>query len=106
MFMLIELIYMKVLLFEILTTETEKTKEANMCLLKLMYPPELLHSLTMTGVDGCDHISCVISDQILISERNNLILTNTKGVTLHHLDNLCSGFGVHTVNSDRELIYI
>lgn len=106
MFMLVEQINTIELLCDIQSTETEKTEEANICLLKLMSLPELLHSLTVTGVDGCDHISCIISDHFLISERNNLILTNTTGVTLHHLEDLCSGFGVHTLNSERELIYI
>ncbi|XP_052681678.1 uncharacterized protein LOC128162487 [Crassostrea angulata] len=90
------------------TPGTEKPQQGNQCLLKLMSPPELLHSLTVTGVDCCEHISCVTSDRVWISDyRNNLMLTDTTGVPLHHVDS-CRGLygGSHTVNSESELIYI
>eukprot|EP00105_Crassostrea_gigas_P044861 XP_019929009.1 PREDICTED: uncharacterized protein LOC109620626 [Crassostrea gigas] len=93
------------------TPGTEKPQQGNQCLLKLMSPPELLHSPTVTGVDGCDHISCVTSERVWVSDyRNNLILTDTTGVPLHHVEDSCSdsydGYGLHTVNSETELIYI
>ncbi|XP_034319617.2 uncharacterized protein [Magallana gigas] len=94
---------------EIPTTGTEKTQQGNQCLLKLMSPPELLHSLTVTGVDRCDHISCVTSDRVWVSDRYNLILTDTPGVPLHVKDScngLFTGNGFHTVNKKSELIYI
>nr|XP_034322691.1 uncharacterized protein LOC105323939 [Crassostrea gigas] len=95
-------------LSEIPTTGTEKTQQGNQCLLKLMSPPELLHSLTVTGVDECYHISCVTSDRVWVSGRNNLMLTDTTGVPLHHVEDSCRGYdrGLHTVNSESELIYI
>nr|XP_034319909.1 uncharacterized protein LOC105330123 [Crassostrea gigas] len=95
-------------LSEIPTTGTEKPQQGNQCLLKLMSPPELLPSLTVTGVDGCCHISCVTSDRVWVSDReNNLMLTDTTGVPLHRVeDSLISLYGSHTVNSESELIYI
>eukprot|EP00105_Crassostrea_gigas_P036967 XP_019921115.1 PREDICTED: uncharacterized protein LOC109618237 [Crassostrea gigas] len=93
------------------TPETEKPQQGNQCLLKLMSPPELLHSLTVTGVDRCLHISCVTSDRVWVSDdENNLILTDTTGVPLHRVEDSCIGdilgTGLHTVNSESELIYI
>nr|XP_034319907.1 uncharacterized protein LOC117687458 [Crassostrea gigas] len=95
-------------LSEIPTTGTEKPQQGNQCLLKLMSPPELLHSLTVTGVDGCCyHISCVTSDRVWVSDRYNLLLTDTTGVPLHRVEHSCRGErGLHTVNSESELIYI
>ncbi|XP_052692696.1 uncharacterized protein LOC128170970 [Crassostrea angulata] len=94
-------------LSEIPTTGTEKPQQGNQCLLKLMSPPELLHSLTLTGVGGCFHISCLTSGRIWISDiKKNLILTDTTGVPLHRVEDSCSGLGLHTMNSESELIYI
>ncbi|XP_065929796.1 uncharacterized protein [Magallana gigas] len=95
-------------LSEIATTGTEKPQQGNQCLLKLMSPPELLHSLTVTGVDGCLHISCVTSDRVWVSNRYNLVLMDATGVPLHRVDDSGSDylFGLHTVNSESELIYI
>ncbi|XP_065928912.1 uncharacterized protein [Magallana gigas] len=92
------------------TPGTEKPQQGNQCLLKLMSPPEVLQSLTVTGV-GCNHISCVTSDRVWVSDRNNLILTDTTGVPLHRVEDSCSDLydgnnGLHTVNSESELIYI
>ncbi|XP_052681676.1 uncharacterized protein LOC128162486 [Crassostrea angulata] len=90
------------------TPGTEKPQQGNQCLLKLMSPPELLHSLTVTGVDCCHHISCVTSDRVWVSDRDNLMLTDTTGVPLHRVEDSCSDLyiGLHTVNSESELIYI
>nr|XP_034319871.1 uncharacterized protein LOC105336432 isoform X2 [Crassostrea gigas] len=95
-------------LSEIPTTGTEKPQQGNQCLLKLMSPPELLPSLTVTGVDRCIHISCVTSDRVWVSDWNNLMLTDTTGVPLHRVEDSRSGYnrGIHTVNSESELIYI
>eukprot|EP00105_Crassostrea_gigas_P040688 XP_019924836.1 PREDICTED: uncharacterized protein LOC105333183 [Crassostrea gigas] len=96
-------------LSEIPTTGTEKPQQGNQCLLKLMSPPELLHSLTVTDVDGCYHISCVTSDRVWVSDDDdNLMLTDTTGVPLHRVEDSCRGYnrGLHTVNSESELIYI
>uniref|UniRef100_A0A8W8HKL3 Tripartite motif-containing protein 3 n=1 Tax=Magallana gigas TaxID=29159 RepID=A0A8W8HKL3_MAGGI len=94
-------------LSEVPTTGTEKPQQGNQCLLKLMSPPELLHCLTLTGV-GCFHISCVTSDRVWVSDWGILILTDTTGVPLHHVKDSCRDLykGLHTVNSESELIYI
>uniref|UniRef100_K1PLW5 Tripartite motif-containing protein 3 n=1 Tax=Magallana gigas TaxID=29159 RepID=K1PLW5_MAGGI len=90
------------------TRGTEKPQQGNQCLLKLMSPPKLLHSLTVTGVVRCYHISCVTSDRVWVSDyRNNLMLTDKTGVPLHRVeDSLSDISGLHTVNSESELIYI
>ncbi|XP_052683813.1 uncharacterized protein LOC128164106 [Crassostrea angulata] len=79
----------------------------NECLLKLMPCAELHQSLTVTGIGRCFHICCVTSERIWVSDReNNIILTNTTGVAIHRVEDLCSNGGSHTVNSENELIYI
>eukprot|EP00105_Crassostrea_gigas_P034262 XP_019918410.1 PREDICTED: uncharacterized protein LOC105317431 [Crassostrea gigas] len=91
------------------TPGTEKPQQGNQCLLKLMSPPELLHSHTLTGVEYCGHISCVTSDWVWVSDGNNLILTDTTGDLVHRVEDSRSGLhcrGFHTVNSESELIYI
>lgn len=99
-------------LTEIKITERGTRLVRNDRLLKLMSTPVLHQSITVTSVCRCCyHISCVTSNQIWVSDnKSNLILTNTTGDTLHHLKNVCSGlysdYGVHTVNSQGELIYI
>nr|XP_034310329.1 uncharacterized protein LOC105330472 [Crassostrea gigas]XP_034310330.1 uncharacterized protein LOC105330472 [Crassostrea gigas]XP_034310331.1 uncharacterized protein LOC105330472 [Crassostrea gigas]XP_034310332.1 uncharacterized protein LOC105330472 [Crassostrea gigas]XP_034310333.1 uncharacterized protein LOC105330472 [Crassostrea gigas]XP_034310334.1 uncharacterized protein LOC105330472 [Crassostrea gigas]XP_034310335.1 uncharacterized protein LOC105330472 [Crassostrea gigas] len=91
------------------TPGTEKPQQGNQCLLKLMSPPELLHSLDLTGFGLCFHISCVTSDWVWVSDgRNILIFTDTTGVPLHRVEDSCSNYeiGSYTVNSESELIYI
>ncbi|XP_065922626.1 uncharacterized protein [Magallana gigas] len=88
-------------------TERGNRRVGNQCLLKLTSGAELHQSLTVTGVVWCDHISCVTSDRVWVSDhRNNLILTDTTGVPLHRVEDSCRGGGLHTVNSESELIYI
>eukprot|EP00105_Crassostrea_gigas_P003271 XP_011416072.2 PREDICTED: uncharacterized protein LOC105320016 [Crassostrea gigas] len=87
------------------TTETGNQQQGNECLLKLMSPPEFLHSLTVTGISCPVHISRVTSDRVWVSDIN-IILTNTTGVPLHRLNDFCGSYGLHTVNSESELIYI
>ncbi|XP_078320664.1 uncharacterized protein LOC144621415 [Crassostrea virginica] len=77
-------------------------------LLTLLSSPVVQKSLSVTGVEWCDHISCVTPDRVWVSDRNNLILTDTAtGKQLHSVeDSLDSGTGIHTVNCEGELIYI
>lgn len=42
-------------------------------LLKLMPGPELHQCLTAKDVRGCIHVSCMKSERVLVSDRNNLI---------------------------------
>eukprot|EP00105_Crassostrea_gigas_P020374 XP_011439140.2 PREDICTED: uncharacterized protein LOC105336493 [Crassostrea gigas] len=95
-------------LSEIPTPGTETPQQGNQCLLKLMSSPEVLPPLTVTGLDNCIHISCLTSDQAWVSGWNNLILTDTTGVPLHRVKDVHSNGcrGLHTVNSESELIYI
>lgn len=59
-------------------------------------------------VRKCFHISCVTPDLIWVSDvGNDLILTNTAGSILHHINDSCPGAGgKHTVNCENELMYI
>nr|XP_022287961.1 uncharacterized protein LOC111100406 isoform X3 [Crassostrea virginica] len=77
-------------------------------LLTLLSSPVVQKSLSVTGVESCDHISCVTPDRVWVSDYNNLILTDTAtGKQLHSVENsLGSGTGIHTVNCEGELIYI
>lgn len=95
------------LLHKIKSTVTKKNPKENECMLILFYPPELQHFLTVTGVNDCIHISCVTKNLVWVSDKeNNLILINTKKDIFHHLRDAHNGYGVHTVNSDGELIYM
>ncbi|XP_052693196.1 uncharacterized protein LOC128171447 [Crassostrea angulata] len=88
-------------------TERGNRRVGNQCLLKLTSGAEFHQSLTVTGVYCCDHISCVTSDRVWVSGINNLMLTDTTGVPLHRVEDSCSYIsGLHTVNSESELIYI
>ncbi|XP_056013390.1 uncharacterized protein LOC125657375 [Ostrea edulis] len=74
---------------------------------KLMSTPVLHTSVCVTGVSGVGHISRVMSDRVWVSDRYNLILTDTTGDTIHRVTDITPLYGgVHTVNSSGELIYI
>lgn len=71
--------------------------------------PDLFQSFTVTNVRQINHLffSCITSDRVWVSDdRNNIILTNKKGDILHRMEDVINGHGVHTVNSESELIYI
>ncbi|XP_065932364.1 uncharacterized protein [Magallana gigas] len=89
-------------------TERGNRRVGNQCLLKLTSGAELHQSLTLTGVCGCYHISCVTSDRVWVCDTYNIMLTDTTGVPLHRVEDSCRGVfrGLHTVNSESELIYI
>lgn len=81
-------------------TERGKRRIGNERLLELMSGTELHQSFTVKDVDGCFHISSVTSNRFWVSDRqNNLILKNTSGDSLHHLQDSCSENGSHTMNS-------
>lgn len=93
------------------TTETEKAEKGYDCPLKLMSTPKFIYSILMARVTGCYHISCVTPDRVWVSDRNNIILINTKGIILHRVEELNYGYNVskgllvHTVNRESELIF-
>lgn len=92
---------------EIQITDRGKRRIGNERLLKLVSNPELQRCVEVKGVRGCSNISCMTSELVWISDSfNNLILTNTAGDTLHYRDDLCSEYGSHTVNKEKEFIYI
>eukprot|EP00105_Crassostrea_gigas_P006072 XP_011419872.2 PREDICTED: uncharacterized protein LOC105322715 [Crassostrea gigas] len=92
-------------LSEILTKETEKPLQENQLMIR---GSEFDFHLPGAGYCCCFHISCVASSRIWVSVyENNLILTDTSGVPLHHVEDFNeNSYGSHTVNSESELIYI
>lgn len=72
------------------------------------YRLSLMLNLKLKGVHGCRHMSCTTSNMFWVSDnKHNLILTNISGETLYHLRDLWNGSdGVHTINTEHELIYI
>ncbi|XP_078321612.1 uncharacterized protein LOC144621743 [Crassostrea virginica] len=77
-------------------------------LLTLLSSPVVQKSLSVTGVEYCEHISCVTPDRVWVSDVNNIILTDTAtGKQLHSVEHSPNSVtGKHTVNCKGELIYI
>jgi hypothetical protein len=74
---------------------------------KLMSTPLQHTSVCVAGYNGVWHISLVNSDRVWISDGENLILTDTTGDTIHNMTGIPNQeYGVYTVNSRGELIYI
>lgn len=68
----------------------------------------LLNCVIVKGIKQCFHISIQSSDRIWVSDEQNLVFKNSTGLTLHHIMDIYSETpsGLHTVNTDHELIYI
>ena len=74
-----------------------------------MSSPMLQTSLTLTGIDCCDHVSCLTLDRVWVSDENNIFLTDTTtGEKLHKVQDTVYNplSGKHTLNRYCELIYI
>lgn len=92
---------------EIQNTDIKGLQEGNRHMMPTMFGFQLQNSFPFKRIRHPYHISCVTSDQAWVSDnKSNTILTNTAGNTLNYLNDIKSGFGVHTVNSENELIYI
>lgn len=90
-------------------TKKNKGRVGNERLLKLVLPPRLHQSLSITELVRCGHITCATPDRIWTSYEGKLSLMNTIGDTLYYLEDIYFGIfenGVHTMTSDGELIYI
>ncbi|XP_062593287.1 uncharacterized protein LOC134254780 [Saccostrea cucullata] len=75
--------------------------------MQMMYRLVLRKSITVPGVSHCTHNSRVSSDFTWISDKDNLILTNSAGDEVDRLtDLLRSAWGGHTVTSSGDLIYL
>lgn len=88
---------------------TEKGHRSVGCRYKLRMMDRIgfCQSFMLTGVDSCNHISCMASSDRLWVSDVCLILTNTAGFVLHRVADLCiDSYGAHTLNSENELIYI
>lgn len=71
-----------------------------------MFFSELKVSFTVPSVNRCIHFSCVTTDRVWVSDKNNIILTNVKGVPIYLLNDKHCGYGIHTVSGNNDLIYI
>lgn len=75
-------------------------------LLKMSLSPTFLQSFKVKRVHMCKHMSFLAPDNIWVSDdKNRILLTNIKGGSLHLVKRNRS-HGIHTVSSDRDLIYI
>ena len=104
----------------VVTMYREKYKHPSMreeCarhLLSLMHSPVLRKCFTAEGIHDCQHISCISSDKILVSDEQMIILkeirTNTSSSFVFDSFNTnrpeLPGLGYHTVNSQSEVMYI
>nr|XP_022310169.1 uncharacterized protein LOC111115641 isoform X2 [Crassostrea virginica] len=106
----INLKYLITPLTKIKITRKGKRQVENKKLLKIILPAKVLDSYLITGVDCCHHLSCVTPEHVWVNDGKSIILADTKkGVTLKRLPILRiyqPWFGLHSVNSERELIYI
>lgn len=97
---------------EISTTEMEAAQQGNENLFKMAVSPKSIHFFQTKDVDCCYHISCVTPNRVWVSDhRGDLVLLTATNVVLHRMENLLCrhsnrGFGLHTVNSEGELIYM
>lgn len=69
-----------------------------------------LQKFTIEGLRRCYHISIMAQGLFCGNDEFKMILTDTKGTNIKHLEDLNEGtyncYGLHTVNSENELIYI
>ena len=93
---------------EIQIIERRKLLVGNKLLLTLMSSPVLQKSISVTGLTNCYHISGVNPHQVWVSDGFNIILADTqKGDKLYNIeDPMQYPSGIHTVNTEYELIYI
>ncbi|XP_052696114.1 uncharacterized protein LOC128174650 [Crassostrea angulata] len=83
--------------------------QGNECLLKLVYPFELLEKKILPDdLYRCTHISLLTSSRAWVGDgSDNLYLMSITGKILYRIINLLYGSsGSHTVNGECELIYI
>lgn len=78
-------------------------------LVKCMIVPELQKSFTVTGLEGCDHISYATQDRLWVSQRNHLMLASTEDSIVYHKTDLGKNAytgGIHAINNRHEIIYV
>ncbi|XP_062581862.1 uncharacterized protein LOC134243633, partial [Saccostrea cucullata] len=86
--------------------KTAKRKKGIDSVLKLMFTPVLHTFMIVTSVDDIRHISRESPDRFWISDKKNIVLTNTEGDELYRLLDKGSFYGGHTVDITRRLIYV
>lgn len=69
---------------------------------------EIHLQFTVPGISCCHHISGVTQQVLNVNDKNKLVLTNIKGVSLHRQSDLYRGSlqGTHTANNECETIYM
>ncbi|XP_062582955.1 uncharacterized protein LOC134244718 [Saccostrea cucullata] len=91
---------------ELKITEGGKRKVKKEQMLKLVHRGMLKKYVAVSDLNHGVHISFVAPDKIWVSDGHSLILTNSKGNKLYHLSDVNKNYGVHTVNSAGDLIYV
>lgn len=79
------------------------------CSKKQIISPAVQNLFTVTNIKRCSHLSCGISDCLVINEGNNFIIASTTGEKIHQIEDLRSDayIGSHSMNISREeLFYI
>ncbi|XP_062597449.1 uncharacterized protein LOC134258876 [Saccostrea cucullata] len=102
----IETGYIFELLADIKITETGKRQVRNEQMLKQLPHGKLKKYVSVADLIRGVHISFMTPDRIWVNDGRSLILTNSKGNNLHHIFDVSELYGVHTVNSEGELIYV
>lgn len=74
--------------------------------LKLMETPRVQKIFIMERLNCCLHISCVTQELLCVSDEERTVLSNTKGEIIQILNKFGDQCGTHTVNTERQLIYI
>jgi hypothetical protein len=94
-------------LLSIITQIQMTTRKRQIECVKLSTLPTLYMSVCVTGVSRVYYVSHVTSDEIWVCDSNNIILTDSTGITRHSITDIASeNRGIHTVNRSDELIYI
>ncbi|XP_061190688.1 uncharacterized protein LOC133198667 [Saccostrea echinata] len=92
---------------EIQIAKAENRQERNKPVLKQTSTPLLRKSIIVKDVSRCFNIYCMTSGQVWVSDRSQLVLSDTTGSSLYRLTYIrpCSN-DVYTVSIAGELIYI
>lgn len=69
-----------------------------------------LLKFTIEGLEGCYHISIIAPGLFCVNDGYKMIVTDTESSNVQNLEDLAAEpydcYGLHTVNSDNEFIYI
>lgn len=94
------------LLCEIKIRQTKTRHLEKKLPLKLIDTPIVQKNVIMESLNCCLHISCVTPELFCVSDEEKTLLTNTHGQIVKRLEDFGDQCGTHTVNNEKQLIYI